>query len=29
MKPGQTPAQRANELVAAMNLDQKIHQVHQ
>src|SRR3954469_11210279 len=29
MKPGQSPAQRANELIAAMTLDQKINQVHQ
>jgi beta-glucosidase len=29
MKPGQSPAQRANELIGAMTLDQKINQVHQ
>lgn len=29
MKSGQSPEQRANELVAGMTLDQKIHQVHQ
>jgi beta-glucosidase len=29
MKPGQPAEQRANELIAAMTLDQKIHQVHQ
>jgi beta-glucosidase len=29
MKPGKSLEQRANELVAAMSLDQKIHQVHQ
>jgi beta-glucosidase len=29
MKPGKSPEQRANELIAAMTLDQKIHQLHQ
>jgi beta-glucosidase len=29
MKAGQSPEQRANALIAAMSLDQKIHQVHQ
>src|SRR5258706_15195503 len=29
MKRGQSPDQRANELIAAMTLDQKISQVHQ
>src|SRR4051812_11916076 len=29
MKKGASPEQRANELVAAMTLDQKIHQLHQ
>ena len=29
MQPGKSPEQRANELVKAMSLDQKIHQVHQ
>jgi beta-glucosidase len=29
MKAGKSPEQRANELIAAMSLDQKIHQVHQ
>ena len=29
MKPGQSPEQRANQLIAAMTLDQKINQVHQ
>jgi beta-glucosidase len=29
MQAGKSPEQRANELIAAMTLDQKIHQVHQ
>jgi beta-glucosidase len=29
MKPGKSPEERANELIGAMSLDQKIHQVHQ
>jgi beta-glucosidase len=29
MKPGKSPEQRTNELIAAMSLDQKINQVHQ
>src|SRR4051794_36372754 len=29
MDAGKSPEQRANELIAAMTLDQKIHQVHQ
>jgi beta-glucosidase len=29
MNKGKSPEQRANELIAAMSLDQKIHQVHQ
>ena len=29
MNPGKPPAERANALIAAMTLDQKIHQVHQ
>src|SRR3954463_9941672 len=29
MQKGMSPEQRASELIAAMSLDQKIHQVHQ
>src|SRR3954471_9384675 len=29
MQPGRSPEQRADELIRAMSLDQKIHQVHQ